>query len=110
MAVTAGKSKSEKRKGSGVMGVVVLVVVRGVVDLVVAVVVPFVVVVVVAVVGVNLLRLLNSGAMSFGLFFDAAEKLAFFAGLKGRKVSSCYWLVTYNMDMSRNCRRGLTSS
>ena len=70
-------SKSENKKGSGVIGVVVLAV-RRVVDLSV---VPVVVVVVAvdavdAVVGGNLLRLLKGGAMSLGLF-----KLAFFAGL-----------------------------
>ena len=74
-------SKSENKKGSGVIGVVVLAV-RRVVDLSVVLVVPFVVVVVVvvdavdAVFGGNLLRLLKGGAMSLGLF-----KLAFFAGL-----------------------------
>ena len=70
-------SKSENKKGSGVIGVVVLAV-RRVVDLFVVLVVPVVVVVVAvdAVVGGNLLRLLKGGAMSLGLF-----KLAFFAGL-----------------------------
>ena len=79
----AGISKSEKRKGSGVIGVVV--------GLSVAVVVPGVVVVVVdavdAVVGGNLLRLPKAGAMSFGLFLREAEKLAFFAGLKNKQGS-----------------------
>ena len=73
-------SKSENKKGSGVIGVVVLAV-RRVVDLFVVLVVPVVVVVVAvdavdAVVGGNLLRLLKGGAMSLGLL-----KLAFFAGL-----------------------------
>ena len=73
-------SKSENKKGSGVIGVVVLAV-RRVVDLFVVLVVPVVVVVVEvdavdAVVGGNLLRLFKGGAMSLGLF-----KLAFFAGL-----------------------------
>ena len=80
----AGISKSEMRKGCGVMGVVLLA--RRVVDLsvvlVLAVVVVVVVVVVVDIVGGNFLRLMKGEAMSFGLFFSEAEKLAFFGGLE----------------------------
>ena len=80
----AGISKSEKRKGCGVMGVVLLA--RCVVDLSVVLftVVVVVVVVVVNIVGGNFLRLPKGEAMSFGLFLSEAEKLAFFGGLKKR--------------------------
>ena len=81
----AGISKSEKRKGCGVMGVVLLA--RCVVDLSVVLVfavVVVVVVVVVDIVGGNFLRLPKGEAMSFGLFLSEAEKLAFFGGLKKR--------------------------
>ena len=80
MTVMAGNSKSEKRNGSGVIGVVVDL---SVVMLVVVVVVFVVVDNVDAVVVGNLSRLvLKGGDMSFGLFLREAEKLAFFAGLK----------------------------
>ena len=86
LAVMAGISKSENRKGSGVIGVV-LAVRSVVVDLSVVLVVTVVVVVVGAVdaiVGGNLLRLLRGWAISFGLFLREVEKLAFFAGLKNK--------------------------
>ena len=93
----AGISKSEKRKGIGV-----------VVGLSVAVVVPGVVVVEVdaddAVVGGNLLRLPKAGAMSFGLFLREAGKLAFFAGLKNKPCTIITHIYVIFSDTERLSR------